>query len=84
MRNGFGTLDRGAAEIVDGTSPSQDPTDTASTGNAVDTSGGTDQSGDELLSGVRDLMFAKLQIGGAAAMIHAYNDTRKDLFDMLK
>jgi len=84
MRNGFGTLDHGADEIVESTLPGPDPTDSTSTGNLVDSSGSTNESGDELLSGVRDLMLARLQIGGAAAMIHAYNDTRNDLFNMLK
>jgi hypothetical protein len=88
MRNGFGTLDRGAAEIVDGTQPEPDATDSTTdsvqTGSPVDPSGQTVGSGDELLSGVRDLMVARLQIGGAVALLHAYNDTRQDLFEMLK
>ncbi len=81
-------LDRGAAEIVDGSSPDDSasnagtPAASVSVGNDVADSG--DGLGDEMIGGVRDLMLAKLQIGGAAALLHAYAGNRNDLFEMLR
>lgn len=87
MRTGFGTLDRGAAELVDGTLSDSDdetssPAATVSTGNPITSADAS--APDEVLSGVRDLMFARLQIGASAALLHAYNNDRNSLFEMLR
>jgi hypothetical protein len=80
LSNGFRRLDTAAAEIVSASQASTHPTpsDTADVRSALT---GTS---DPLLSGIRDLMLAKLQIGAGAALLHAYRANRQDLFEMLR
>ncbi len=77
LTGGFARLDRAATEIV-GAFNSIPPAATDS----VDIRSNVDA--DPLLTGVRDLMLAKLQVGAGALLLHTYRDNRQDLFDMLR
>lgn len=79
LQSGFHLADRGAAEIVSATQTPDTPTDTVDvrpTGSAIEA--------EPLLSGIRDLMLARIQVKAGAALLHAYSDNRQTLFDMLK
>ena len=80
LQGGFASLDRGAAEMVAGTTT--DPAQPAA--DIVDVRSGSIVDTEPMLAGIRDLMLARLQVGAGAAMLHAYQADRTSLYNMLK
>ena len=78
LQGGFALLNQGAAQVVSATQDSPRPADT------VEISTGSPIEAEPMLAGIRDMMLARVQAGAGAELLHAYNDDRRDLFDMLK
>ena len=81
LQSGFALLDRGAAEVVNA---GEDDASSTTATDSVDVRGATPANADPMLTGIRDLMLAKVQVRAGAALLHAYSENRQDLFDLLR
>jgi len=80
LGSGFLRLNHAAAEIV---AASQSGAE-AGAPDTLDVRSSISSTADPLLTGIRDLMLAKLQVGAGSALLHAYRENRNDLFEMLR
>jgi hypothetical protein len=75
FNSGFARLNQGAEKVLAGVRADD----------AVEISGaGSPIEGDPLLAGIRDMMLARMQVKGGAALLHAWRENRESLFDLLK
>jgi hypothetical protein len=86
LQGGFNLLDKGAAEIVQGSTGNIEQ---APPGVILDsrlTNGSSSDvslAPDPLMQGIYDTIMAKGQVEAGAAMLHVYNRTRDDLFSLI-
>lgn len=75
FNSGFALLNKGAEEVLAG----------VQAGDTVEIRGTCSPiEGEPLLAGIRDMMLARVQVKGGAALLHAYRENRETLFDLLK
>jgi hypothetical protein len=76
LTGGFNRLNRAAQELAS-------PADLSPPTDSVELTGTTPGMSDPMISGMKDLMLAQLQVGAGALLLHAYSGDRQRLFDLL-